>query len=63
MRSFLRSACLALPLLVGACADAPKPSPQQPVVTDTRPLGEGLEVIGFAILGAAVVITLGRLLR
>ena len=32
-------------------------------VTDTQPVGEGLAVIGFAIVGAAVVIVLGRLLR
>jgi hypothetical protein len=32
-------------------------------VTDTKPLGDGLKVIGFALIGASVVITLGRLLR
>lgn len=32
-------------------------------VTDTKPVGDGLAVIGFAIVGAAVVIVLGRLLR
>jgi ABC-type Co2+ transport system permease subunit len=32
-------------------------------VTDTKPVGEGLTVIGFAIVGATVVVVLGRLLR
>jgi hypothetical protein len=45
-----------------SCKDEPvKIAP--PIVTDTRPLGEGLKVIGFALLGASVVLTLGRLLR
>jgi hypothetical protein len=34
-----------------------------PPVTDVRPLGDGLKVIGFALLGASVVLTLGRLFR
>ena len=45
-----------------SCREEPvKPSP--PVVTDTRPLGDGLKVIGYALLGASVVLTLGRVLR
>jgi hypothetical protein len=65
MRSLLLSVYLAVPLLFGACGKAPKPAPPppQPIVADVKPLGDGLEVIGFAIIGAAVVITLGRLLR
>jgi hypothetical protein len=64
MRSLLHLACLAIALGACACSEASKPAPvQQPVVTDTRPLGDGLKVIGFAFLGASVVITLGRLLR
>lgn len=35
----------------------------QVTVTDTEPVGAGLTVIGFAIVGAAVVVVLGRLLR
>jgi hypothetical protein len=31
-------------------------------VTDTSPVGDGLKVIGFAMLGAAVVVVLGRML-
>ena len=34
-----------------------------PSVTNTEPVGEGLKVIGYAMLGAAVVIVLGRLIR
>jgi hypothetical protein len=35
----------------------------QVTVTDTKPVGEGLTVVGFAIVGAAVVVVLGRMLR
>jgi hypothetical protein len=35
-----------------------------PIVTlDTEPVGDGLSVIGFALLGAAVVIVLGKMIR
>jgi hypothetical protein len=39
-------------------------SPSLPTVTvtDTEPVGDGLKVIGFAMLGAAVVVVLGRML-
>lgn len=33
-----------------------------PVVPDMSPVGDGLRVIGFSLIGVAVVITLGRLL-
>jgi hypothetical protein len=58
---------LLLPVLgccmaVSACQDdTPKVAPVP--VTDTRPVGDGLKVIGFAMLGAAVVAVLGRLLK
>ncbi len=45
-----------------SCSDSPS-TPPPPPVTDTTPVGEGLKVIGFAMLGAAVVCVLGRLLR
>ena len=45
-----------------SCSDSPS-KPPPPPVTDTTPVGEGLKVIGFAMLGAAVVCVLGRLLR
>jgi hypothetical protein len=48
-------------LACASCSDStPKPPP--PPVTDTQPVGEGLKVIGFAMLGAAVVGVLGRML-
>lgn len=34
-----------------------------PAAPDMGPVGDGLKVIGFALLGVSVVITLGRLLR
>lgn len=61
-----------LPILAaGAClslcscgeSDATKTPPPPPPVTDTKPLGDGLKVIGYALLGASVVLTLGRLLN
>ena len=52
--------CLAaLVLRAAACAGDPSPPP----VPDMVPLGEGLKVIGYAVVGAAVVLTLGKLLR
>ena len=39
------------------------PAPPAAYVTDTEPVGAGLTVIGFAMVGAAVVLVLGRLLR
>ena len=48
-----------------ACASCGEstPEPPPPPVTDTEPVGEGLKVIGYALLGAAVVGVLGRMLR
>lgn len=40
-----------------SCASNPPPT-----VPDMGPIGDGLRVIGFALIGVAVVITLGRLL-
>jgi hypothetical protein len=34
-----------------------------PVVINTEPVGNGLSVIGFALLGAAVVVVLGKTLK
>lgn len=49
--------------LVSCTGDAAPPPPPPVAVTDTRPVGEGLKLIGFSLLGAAVVIVLGRLIR
>ena len=32
-------------------------------ITDTQPVGEGLKVIGYAMIGAAVVLVAGRVIR
>lgn len=50
-------------LALSSCnEDAAKHAP--PVtVTDTKPVGDGLATLAFGIVGAAVVIVLGRLLR
>ncbi|MDB6078840.1 MAG: hypothetical protein JWO82_2587 [Akkermansiaceae bacterium] len=52
-------------LLLSNCNEVPPRERElpKPVVTDTRPVGDGLKVVGYAILGGAVVVTLGRLLR
>ena len=56
----MTAACLAL----SSCSDDDYSTRQpQVTVTDTQPVGKGLTVIGFAIVGAAVVAVLGRLLR
>lgn len=34
-----------------------------PVAPDMGPVGDGLKVIGFALIGVSVVITLGRMIR
>lgn len=50
-------------MALSSCNDesATKPVPQ--VTVDTQPIGEGLSLIGFALVGASVVVVLGRLLR
>ncbi|MDQ8190251.1 hypothetical protein QEH58_08085 [Roseibacillus persicicus] len=60
---------MLLPLLgavlgCGSCGEEEpaKPSPPPTPVTDTEPVGSGLKVIGFAVLGASVVCVLGRML-
>ncbi|MEY3894663.1 MAG: hypothetical protein RLZZ214_182 [Verrucomicrobiota bacterium] len=51
-------------MALGSCSEAPPEPPPPPTVTvtDTEPVGDGLKVIGFAMLGAAVVVVLGRML-
>lgn len=50
--------CLVLALLVAACGSGTSAPP----VPDMVPLGDGLKVIGYALVAAAVVLTLGKLL-
>lgn len=53
---------LLLPLLVCsiACASCTE---QGPPIVDTTPLGDGLKVIGYAVIGAAVLGVLGKLVK
>lgn len=45
-------------LLLAACS-----SPARPAPIDMGPVGDGLSVIGYALIGMAVVITIGRFLN
>ena len=56
----LSAAGVFLPL--SSCKDD-TPAPPVSYVTDTAPVGAGLSVIGFSLLGAAVVGVLGRMLK
>ena len=49
-------------LALASCSDG---TPKPPLIpaTDTAPVGDGLKVIGYALLGAAVVVVLGRMIR
>ncbi len=65
-KPFLISLALAGFLLACvSCSETRSSSPPPPPapVTDTAPVGEGLKVIGFAMLGAAVVVVLGKMIR
>lgn len=46
-----------------SCSETRPPAPPLVPITDTQPVGDGLKVIGFAMLGAACVVVLGRLIR
>ena len=56
---------LVLAMASTSCSGGNSSSPPPPPVpvTDTEPVGEGLKVIGFAMLGAACVLVLGKLIR
>lgn len=62
-KPFLTSLALAGLLLTCVSCSESKPTPPRVPVTDTAPIGAGLKVIGFAMLGAAVVGVLGRMLK
>ena len=49
---------VAVGLLLAACT-----SPAGPAPIDMGPIGDGLKVIGFALIGMSVVITVGRYFR
>ncbi|MCW1922631.1 hypothetical protein OKA05_08700 [Luteolibacter arcticus] len=63
MKPLLLFFAIATVLLFSSCSSAPSPDPVSVAVTDTEPLGEGIKTLAYALLGASVVITLGRLLR
>ena len=58
-RRVLLPAIMAACLCAASCERMPVPSAPPPI--ELKPVGDGLQVIGFALLGAAVVVTLGRL--
>jgi hypothetical protein len=60
-RMFLLIPLAGMALALASCSSEP-PRSSVPV-TDTRPVGDGLKVVGYAMLGAAVVIVAGRLIR
>ena len=53
---------LAFALALTSCSES-APSPPPVPVTDTEPIGDGLSVIGYAMLGAACVLVLGKMIR
>lgn len=63
IRALLLLPLSGLVLACASCADSDPPPPPTIPVTDTAPVGDGLKVIGFAMLGAAVVLVLGRMVR
>jgi len=63
IKPFLLLPVAGLILACTSCSESPSPKPPPIPVTDTRPVGEGLTIIGFALLGAAVVGVLGRMLK
>lgn len=63
MRPLLLSSAIAAVLSSSGCNPAPPAETVPVAVTDTEPLGEGIKTLAYALLGASVVLTLGRLLR
>ena len=53
----------ALARKVGNRLIGPAPKTLPPIITDVTPVGDGLSVIGIAMIAAAVVLVLGKLLR
>ena len=64
MKSLLLLPVVGALLALSSCNDDEANKHTPPVtVTDTKPVGDGLAVIGFAMVAGCVVIVLGRLLR
>jgi hypothetical protein len=57
-------AALVAVLAFSSCSGSSAPPPEPlPIEIKTEPIGSGLKLIGYALLGAAVVTVLGRLIR
>lgn len=56
-RSLLLLPVIGCALACVSCQD------QGPPIVDVSPLGDGLKVIGYAIIGAAVLAVLGKLVK
>jgi hypothetical protein len=51
--------------LIFACSSCAEstPDPTVPAITDTTPVGDGLKVIGYAVVAFGVLGVLGRMLK
>ena len=58
MKTIALLCVMAVGVLLLACS-----SPAGPPPIDMGPIGDGLKVIGFALIGMSVVITVGRYFR
>lgn len=64
LKKFLLLPAAAVFMLLNSCNDDEANKHAPPVtIMDTKPVGDGLAVIGFAMVAGCVVIVLGRLLR
>ena len=61
-RSLLLLPVIASVMAVSSC-EGDSSLPGLEITADTTPIGEGLKVIGFAVLGASVVVVIGKMLR
>ncbi len=62
MKKLLLLPAAGIVMACASCEETAPPPPAAVPVTDTAPVGDGLKVIGFALLGAVVVAVLGRML-
>lgn len=62
IRKFLLLPAAGAMLTLSSCKDDTPASPLHSI-TDTAPVGEGLKILGYAVLGSAVVTTLGKIAR
>ena len=62
LRALLLIPLAGIALTLASCSGGGLSS-EASFVTDTQPVGDGLKVIGYALLGAAVVVVLGKMTR